>query len=461
MMHVKNVALLCGAIVAAVSACAILLSAAEVHYVYFDRHNLPDLGPFTRFEFSTVGHIYDASDRPLIELAREQREISRYEDIPPIVRDAILAAEDKRFFSHNGIDYLSLPRVLWKVRARHAGRAAGTGRPSRRTPRLRALPAGWVHDHATARAWQFPPRHHRAREQLRASTDRARGTGAVLGHGRTRRQHAGAEARRSAALVLARAGDAGPVRIEATREGRDTGPIRHLRVHGQRAVRIREGGGILLRPAARDLYHRRRRQGRVARGHCQVASRLRAERQGPWHRSAPSKPDADPDAGEWVPITGGHGARHFARDRRRGARHVHIAPCASRRGARPRGAHRSPRRPQRGRSPAGTDPGLRDSGRARAAHRQRCAGTRPRPLRKAASAGAWVDPGLGRGAAQPRWTDPRRGGRTTGLQRPLGLLQRLQPGYQVAATARICDEADGVSGSVSIRGLHARDTGAR
>jgi Transglycosylase len=43
--------------------CAILLPAAEVHYVYFDRHNLPDLGPFMRVEFSTVGHIYDAGDR--------------------------------------------------------------------------------------------------------------------------------------------------------------------------------------------------------------------------------------------------------------------------------------------------------------------------------------------------------------------------------------------------------------
>jgi hypothetical protein len=50
---VKNVALFCGAIIAAVSACAILcailIAAAEVHYIYFDRHNLPDLGPFTRF----------------------------------------------------------------------------------------------------------------------------------------------------------------------------------------------------------------------------------------------------------------------------------------------------------------------------------------------------------------------------------------------------------------------------
>ena len=131
--HVKNVALLCGGIVAAVSMCAIVLAAVEVRYVYFDRHNLPDLGPFTRFEFSTVGHIYDARDEPLFELAREQREISRYEDIPPIVRDAILAAEDKRFFSHNGIDFLSVPRVLAKVRlGMLAGRLARGGRHDER-----------------------------------------------------------------------------------------------------------------------------------------------------------------------------------------------------------------------------------------------------------------------------------------------------------------------------------------
>ncbi len=37
-------------------------------------------------------------------------------EIPPIVRDAILSAEDKRFFSHNGVDYVSLIRVAGKVR---------------------------------------------------------------------------------------------------------------------------------------------------------------------------------------------------------------------------------------------------------------------------------------------------------------------------------------------------------
>mgnify|MGYP001321876063 CR=1 FL=1 len=106
-----------------------VLAIVELHHVYFDRHNLPDLGPFTRFELPTIGRIYDASGSPLIELAREYREIARHEDIPPIVRDAILAAEDKRFFSHNGIDYLSIPRVFGKVRGGMlAGRLARRGR---------------------------------------------------------------------------------------------------------------------------------------------------------------------------------------------------------------------------------------------------------------------------------------------------------------------------------------------
>jgi penicillin-binding protein 1A len=108
--------LTCGGTVAAASVLATLLAVAEFRHVNFDRHNLPDLEPFTRFELPTIGHVYDAGGRPLMELAREYREIARYEDIPPIVRDAILAAEDKRFFSHDGIDYLSVPRVLRKIR---------------------------------------------------------------------------------------------------------------------------------------------------------------------------------------------------------------------------------------------------------------------------------------------------------------------------------------------------------
>ncbi len=94
------------------------IAAIAFHHVYLDRTNLPDIGAFNRFEYPTIGHIYDDKGRPLMELAKERRRIINYEDIPPIVRDAILATEDKNFFAHSGIDYSGILRVLSKVRIR-------------------------------------------------------------------------------------------------------------------------------------------------------------------------------------------------------------------------------------------------------------------------------------------------------------------------------------------------------
>jgi len=113
----------------AASVGAALFTVSTLYDIYFDREHLPDLGPFTRFEFPTIGHVYDTNGQPLIELAREYRENTHYEEIPPIVRDAIIATEDKRFFSHNGTDYSSIPRVLAKVRVSALmGRLATGGR---------------------------------------------------------------------------------------------------------------------------------------------------------------------------------------------------------------------------------------------------------------------------------------------------------------------------------------------
>jgi hypothetical protein len=98
--------LACSALAAAAWVGAALLGISAWHHLYFDRRNVPDLEAFTRFEFPTIGHVYDTNGQPLIELARESRQITQYSDIPPIVRDAILATEDKHFFSHHGVDYL-------------------------------------------------------------------------------------------------------------------------------------------------------------------------------------------------------------------------------------------------------------------------------------------------------------------------------------------------------------------
>lgn len=99
-----------------VALVAMLVAASLWYHVYIDRGNLPDAAAFMRFEFPSIGRVYDRNGQALVALARERRDVTRYADIPPIIRDAILAAEDKRFFSHNGVDYLTVPRVIVKVR---------------------------------------------------------------------------------------------------------------------------------------------------------------------------------------------------------------------------------------------------------------------------------------------------------------------------------------------------------
>ena len=86
--------------------------------MYFDRTGVPDLEPFIRFEPPTIGAVRDVHGNVLIELAREYRRVVTYDEVPPILRQAVLAAEDKSFFTHSGVDYRVLPRVAEKIAAR-------------------------------------------------------------------------------------------------------------------------------------------------------------------------------------------------------------------------------------------------------------------------------------------------------------------------------------------------------
>ncbi len=84
------------------------------YHVFFDRSGLPDIEPFIHFKLPTIGDVYDARGTVLIRLAREYRRVVSYDEVSPILRHAILSAEDKNFFTHSGVDYRALPRVLQK-----------------------------------------------------------------------------------------------------------------------------------------------------------------------------------------------------------------------------------------------------------------------------------------------------------------------------------------------------------
>ncbi len=105
-------------VVAGIVLVPVIFTVLTVFYVNFNRTNLPDLDGFVRFDPPTTGHIYDANGHVLIELGRERRDVLQYEDMPVVVRGAILSAEDANFFSHSGVDYSVFFRLLAKTNLR-------------------------------------------------------------------------------------------------------------------------------------------------------------------------------------------------------------------------------------------------------------------------------------------------------------------------------------------------------
>lgn len=89
---------------------------------YFDQE--PAAIRFAHNRIERIVSLRDNTERPRYELEpqlvtnlhdskREKRRDVRYEDIPLILRNAILSAEDHRFFSHSGFDPISILRAAW------------------------------------------------------------------------------------------------------------------------------------------------------------------------------------------------------------------------------------------------------------------------------------------------------------------------------------------------------------
>jgi penicillin-binding protein 1B len=64
----------------------------------------PDLGT-ADIEPELITNLFDSS--------REKRRLVRYEDLPPTLVQAILSAEDKRFFEHPGFDFIRIFGAAW------------------------------------------------------------------------------------------------------------------------------------------------------------------------------------------------------------------------------------------------------------------------------------------------------------------------------------------------------------
>ena len=81
-------------------------------YMGWMLHSLPDARQIAEYRPPTSSRVF-AYDGTLIgEFAKERRIIVEYEDIPPVLIRAFLAAEDRTFFQHGGIDYVGISRAM-------------------------------------------------------------------------------------------------------------------------------------------------------------------------------------------------------------------------------------------------------------------------------------------------------------------------------------------------------------
>ncbi|MCX7795837.1 MAG: penicillin-binding protein 1A [bacterium] len=76
---------------------------------------LPDPSLLLQYNPPTKTTIYDAKGLPLAELYAEKRIIIPIKDIPQHLKDAVVAIEDERFYSHAGVDLRGIARALYRA----------------------------------------------------------------------------------------------------------------------------------------------------------------------------------------------------------------------------------------------------------------------------------------------------------------------------------------------------------
>ena len=88
--------------------------------------NLPDISDLSDYRPKLPLRVY-ASDGVLIgEFGEERRNLTPIGEIPQVMKNAVLAIEDARFYSHSGVDYIGLGRAALANLGRIKSQGAST-----------------------------------------------------------------------------------------------------------------------------------------------------------------------------------------------------------------------------------------------------------------------------------------------------------------------------------------------
>lgn len=73
--------------------------------------NLPELDSITSYRPKMPLRVFSADNMLIGEFGEERRNVVRFKDIPEIMKKAVLAIEDDRFYEHGGVDYVGITRA--------------------------------------------------------------------------------------------------------------------------------------------------------------------------------------------------------------------------------------------------------------------------------------------------------------------------------------------------------------
>ena len=92
------------------------LSVGAVFWMY--GRDLPSHESLAQYTPPTISRVYSGEGRIIDEFADERRLFTPIEDIPDLVKEAFISAEDKNFYSHNGYDVTSIAAAVrdWLTR---------------------------------------------------------------------------------------------------------------------------------------------------------------------------------------------------------------------------------------------------------------------------------------------------------------------------------------------------------
>ena len=75
-------------------------------------NSLPDYKQLQSYQPKSLTRVYSNNENILSEFAEEKRIFVPYEAIPDLLIKAFIVAEDKNFFSHDGLDFQGIIRAV-------------------------------------------------------------------------------------------------------------------------------------------------------------------------------------------------------------------------------------------------------------------------------------------------------------------------------------------------------------